>query len=238
VLLLGLVVLLVLDVGSITAAFKMASTKLNPVNRPLPVRDRLLESAKVLFSVHGYENTSTAAIARQANTSESQLIKHFGSKEGLLEAIFEHGWQNLDFISQAVQVLPSPADKLRMIFELVLQTLERDQALKELMLFEGRRIRKAGSGSDILITSGYLRFSSAVEQVLTNLITDTPLAQKVSPAALTSALVGMFESMLRDQVLARRANFQFSSTPEEIRAIFDLFLSRLLTTPNADSSKP
>ena len=101
----------------------MASSRLDPVNRPLPVHERLLEAAKILFSVHGYENTSTAAIARQANTSESQLIKHFGSKEGLLEAIFDHGWQNLDFISHAVQVLPSPTDKLRMIFELVLQTL-------------------------------------------------------------------------------------------------------------------
>lgn len=215
----------------------MASTKLDSVERPLPVRDRLLESAKVLFSVHGYENTSTAAIARQANTSESQLIKHFGSKEGLLEAIFEHGWQNLDFISQAVQVLPSPADKLRMIFELVLQTLERDQALKELMLFEGRRIRKAGSGSDVLITSGYLRFSSAVEHVLTDLIAGTPLSQKVSAVALTSALIGMFESMLRDQVLARRANFHFFSTTEEIRAVFDLFVSRLLSSPRDPSSQ-
>jgi AcrR family transcriptional regulator len=215
----------------------MASTKLDSVERPVPVRDRLLESAKVLFSVHGYENTSTAAIARQANTSESQLIKHFGSKEGLLEAIFEHGWQNLDFISQAVQVLPSPADKLRMIFELVLQTLERDQALKELMLFEGRRIRKAGSGSDILITSGYLRFSSAVEHVLTDLIAGTPLSQKVSAVALTSALIGMFESMLRDQVLARRANFHFSSTNEEIRTVFDLFVSRLLSPPRDAASE-
>jgi AcrR family transcriptional regulator len=207
----------------------MASAKPEQAARPIPVRERLLDSAKVLFSIHGFENTSTAAIARQANTSESQLIKHFGSKEGLLEAIFEQGWQNLDFISQAVQVLPSPADKLRMMFELVLQTLERDQALKELMLFEGRRIRKSGSGSDILITSGYLRFSAAVEQVITALIANTPLAEKISPAALTSALIGMFESMLRDQVLARRANFHFSSTPEEVRAIFDLFLSRLLT---------
>jgi len=215
----------------------MASTKLDSVERPVPVRDRLLESAKILFSVHGYENTSTAAIARQANTSESQLIKHFGSKEGLLEAIFEHGWQNLDFISQAVQVLPSPADKLRMIFELVLQTLERDQALKELMLFEGRRIRKAGSGSDILITSGYLRFSSAVEHVLTDLIAGTPLSQKVSAVALTSALIGMFESMLRDQVLARRVNFHFSSTSEEIRVVFDLFVSRLLSPPRDASSE-
>jgi len=209
----------------------MASAKPETVVRAVPVRDRLLESAKVLFSIHGFENTSTAAIARQANTSESQLIKHFGSKEGLLEAIFDHGWQSLSFISQTVQVLASPADKLRMIFELVLQTLERDQALKELMLFEGRRIRKAGSGSDILITSGYLRFSAAVEQVITEIIAGTPLEQKASPAAFTSALVGMFESMLRDQVLARRANFHFSSSATEIRAIFDLFVTRLLTSP-------
>jgi AcrR family transcriptional regulator len=213
----------------------MASAKPEQAGRPIPVRDRLLDSAKILFSVHGFENTSTAAIARQANTSESQLIKHFGSKEGLLEAIFEQGWQSLDFISQAVQVLPSPADKLRMMFELVLQTLERDQALKELMLFEGRRIRKAGSGSDILVTSGYLRFSAAVEQVITALIANTPVAEKVSPAALTSALVGMFESMLRDQVLARRANFHFSSTSEEIRAVFDLFVSRLLAPAQPES---
>jgi AcrR family transcriptional regulator len=207
----------------------MASAKPEPATRVVPVRERLLESAKILFSAHGFENTSTAVIARQANTSESQLIKHFGSKEGLLEAIFEQGWQNLEFISQAVQVLPSPADKLRMMFELVLQTLERDQALKELMLFEGRRIRKAGSGSDILITSGYLRFSSAVEQVITQLTEGTPLAEKASPAALTSAFIGMFESMMRDQVLARRANFHFFSSPAEIRAIFDLFVSRVLT---------
>ena len=219
----------------------MASARPEPVNRPTPVRERLLEAAKILFSIHGFENTSTAVIARHANTSESQLIKHFGSKEGLLEAIFDHGWQNLEFISQAVRVLPSPADKLRMIFELVLQALERDPPLKELMLFEGRRIRKAGSGSDILITSGYLRFSAAVEQIITDLTANTPLAEKISPPALTSALIGMFESMLRDQVLARRANFHFSSTPEEVRAIFDLIVTRLLAPAAgnaADVSEP
>ena len=215
----------------------MSSEKLEPPSPP-PVRERLLESGKILFSVHGFENTSAAAIARQANTSESQLIKHFGSKEGLLEAIFDNGWKGMDFISQAIMDLPSPAKKLRMIFELVLQALERDQALKELMLFEGRRIRKAGSGSDILITSGYLRFSAAVEQVLTDLIGGTQLSQKVSSAALTSAMIGMFESMLRDQVLARRANFHFSSTNEEIRIIFDLFVSRLLMTATEEPGSP
>ena len=202
------------------------------------MRERLLESGKILFSVHGFENTSTAAIASQAKTSEAQLIKLFGNKEGLLEAIFDQGWQNLEFVSQAIKDLPSPADKLRMIFQLVLQALERDQALKELMLFEGRRIRKAGSGSDILVTSGYLRFSAAVEQVLTDLIAGTPLSEKVSSAALTSAMIGMFESMLRDQVLARRVNFHFSSTNEEISIIFNLVVSRLLITATEGPGKP
>jgi hypothetical protein len=82
-----------------------------------------------------------------------------------------------------------------------------------------------------------LRFSTAVEQVITEITSGAPLAQKVSPAALTSALIGMFESMLRDQVLARRANFHFSSTSEEIRTVFDLFVSRLLSSPKEEPTQ-
>jgi AcrR family transcriptional regulator len=216
------------------------STKPEPANRIVPVRDRLLEAAKVLFSVHGFENTSTAAIARQANTSESQLIKHFGSKEGLLEAIFDEGWRNMDFIGQAIKVLPSPVDRLRMIFELVLQALERDQALKELMLFEGRRIRKASSGFDILVTGGYLRFTATVEGVVSEILAGTSVGSRISASAMSSALIGMFESMLRDQVLARRMNQQSTCTFEEVRDIFDLFLRRVLSPeqPIPDSPAP
>ena len=37
----------------------------------------------------GFEATSTAEICRLAGTSPSQLVSHFRSKMGLLEAIFE-----------------------------------------------------------------------------------------------------------------------------------------------------
>ena len=49
--------------------------------------DRILLAGKHLFAQNGFENTSTVAIAREAGTSESQLMKHFGSKQGLLIAI-------------------------------------------------------------------------------------------------------------------------------------------------------
>src|SRR5215217_8085218 len=57
---------------------------------------RLLNAGKMLFARHGYEQTSTAAIAREAGSSESQLIRYFGGKAGLLEAIFNDSWSGLN----------------------------------------------------------------------------------------------------------------------------------------------
>ena len=59
-------------------------------------RDRLREAAKTLFAECGYENTTTAAICRLAGTSQSQLIKHFIDKQGILEAIFEYTWEQIN----------------------------------------------------------------------------------------------------------------------------------------------
>src|SRR5438105_7576884 len=110
----------------------------------LPARERMLQVAKQLFAERGYENTSTVAIARAAGTSESQLMKHFGSKEGLLEAIFESAWDQMGLTFRAIHDLRSGSDKLHALLELVMKALDRDLALKELLLLEGRRIRKEG----------------------------------------------------------------------------------------------
>ena len=58
----------------------------------LASRERLLLAAKTLFARHGYEQTSTATIAREAGSSESQLMRYFGGKAGLLDTIFNESW--------------------------------------------------------------------------------------------------------------------------------------------------
>src|SRR5437764_12836394 len=94
-------------------------------------RDRILHVAKSLFAKRGYEHTSTSAIARQAGTSESQLMKHFGSKAGLLEAIFTDGWAQITEEARAAsRDLPSPAQKLLAIAGCVLRHLASDSDLK------------------------------------------------------------------------------------------------------------
>src|SRR5450755_937208 len=86
---------------------------------PLSSRDRILFAAKHLFARNGYENTSTVAIAREAATSESQLMKHFGSKQGLLVAIFDRGWVSISERIRMVQNNGAAADRLFAVLEAV-----------------------------------------------------------------------------------------------------------------------
>ncbi len=185
--------------------------------------DRLLAAAKQLFARNGYESTSTVAIARAAGTSESQLIKHFGSKEGLLEAIFDQGWERMGYVFRGINELQSPTDKFFALLDLVINSLERDPELKELMLLEGRRIRK--EGRMVLLTRGYLGLVGLLDGILAEMAHTGELREGVNPQAIRSAVIGMFEAMMRDQVLARRAGFPADFSSQDIRKTFYLVLA-------------
>ena len=190
---------------------------------PLSVEQRLLLAGKKLFAHNGFENTTTSAIARDAGTSESQLVKYFGGKEGLLQKIFEDGWTKLNFVYTAASVSTSHAESLRVIFELVVKMLTEDRELRDLMLFEGRRIR--GKSSEVLLTKGYYRLFDEVTRVLQEILKDNPLGQKLRPQVVSGALIGMLESMLRDQAIAERKTGKPDPTAEEIRTMFHVFTS-------------
>jgi AcrR family transcriptional regulator len=185
-------------------------------------RDRILASAKRLFAQDGYDNTSTVAVARAAGTSESQLMKHFGSKEGLLEAIFNAGWDEMSYTFSAIHQLQSPTEKLEVILELILAALDRDEELKALMLLEGRRIRK--EGHVVLLTKGYLRFIGVLDAILLEMRAAGELREDISIDAIRSALNSIFEGMLRDQVLASRMGYPARFDRGELTRIFKVVL--------------
>lgn len=186
------------------------------------VYDRLLQTAKRLFAAQGVENTTTAVIARESGTSESQLVKYFQSKEGLLQAIFEDGWQRLGFIYMAASIAEAPEEKLRIIFELLIKALSEDPDLRYLFLLEGRRVRH--KSSEVLITDGYHRLMKEVEALTTAVLAKSPRTQKITPRGLASGLVGTIESMLRDQTLTERRTGKAEPSAEEVREMFHLML--------------
>jgi len=192
----------------------------------LPVRDRMLKAAKQLFAARGYENTSTVAIARAAGTSESQLMKHFGSKEGLLEAIFDQGWEMITERLHDLDTITAPEEKIQRLLGSMLVALQADPLLKELMLLEGRRIRK--EGHLIMMTAGFREIIKTVDRLLGQMKESGHLKPGLNPQAVRSALVGTFEGLLRDQVLAARTSYPAAYSTEDIRAIFNTVLGSFI----------
>lgn len=190
--------------------------------------DRILHAAKTLFAARGYENASTAAIARMAGTSESQLIKHFGSKEGLLEAIFDDGWGRMSSGLSALEGT-SGRQRLRATMNLILSSLQGDAELKELMLLEGRRVRK--EGHLVMLTRGFLDLVRGLDGVLEEMQKSGELRQDIPPDVVRSALMGMIEGLLRDQMLAQQMNQRSGYGDAQLRQVFDLVMSSFLIHP-------
>jgi AcrR family transcriptional regulator len=187
-----------------------------------PSRERIREAAKTLFAERGYEPTSTAAICRLAGTSESQLIKHFGSKQGVLEAVFEYAWEQLiPSIRLATESISAPRQKFQMTLEMTLNFLNKDEQLLKLFLLEGRRIRD--NGRQVVLVPGFLEFVKIVDQILQELADQGELS--VHPQALRSALMGAIEGMLRDKLLARIMAYPATFSDAEIRSLCFTFLN-------------
>jgi AcrR family transcriptional regulator len=58
-------------------------------------RAALLDAGQRLFFERGWEATSLGAVAAEAGVTKQTLLRHFGSKEGLLDQAFASGFENV-----------------------------------------------------------------------------------------------------------------------------------------------
>ena len=189
---------------------------------PTSSHDRILYSGKRLFARNGYENTSTVAIAREAGTSESQLMKHFGSKQGLLAAVLDHGWMKILRRVQATQGSESLQQRLLAALEAMVIELENDQELKELVALEAHRVRK--DGRDVLISSGYRQFSELIASLLSEMRERKLIRADVNLDAVRAGLIGMADGLVREQVVAGRSDARANYSFDDIRKMLEVLL--------------
>jgi len=188
--------------------------------------ERLIAAAKHFFATSGYENTTTSGIAREARTSESQLVKHFGTKEGLLEAIFEQGWARLRMQMATLQTINSPLRQIKALMQMVVQLFTEDPELRDLMLLEGRRIRR--EGKMIMLTRSYTELVAFVDALIQKAQAGKPAEY---PAQLIrSSLMGTFEGLLRDFVLHERFGYPAGYSLNEVLRFVSSLVDRLFST--------
>lgn len=197
------------------------------VTGPISSRDRILLAAKELFAKNGYENTSTVAIARQAGTSESQLMKHFGSKQGLLFAILDQGWTAILRRAYALTSAPhrSPQSLVDVLESYVVE-LEQDAGMKSLLVMESRRARRENAGT--APGEGSLQFGALVESVLRDLKNQGTLRHDLNLTATRAALFGIVEGLLFEEVISTRNRQQPLYGADDIRRVLETFVSSLI----------
>ena len=187
-------------------------------------RDRLLAAGKSLFSQRGYEQTSTAAIAREAGTSESQLVRYFGGKSGLLDAIFNEAWNPLnEAIIRHVNEAEHGREAVIRILTLVIQTLGRDHDIAFLFLFEGRRLR----GNTLALSKGFLRFYEVIHQLVERGQNDGSFRNDISGDLLVALLIGAAEGMMRDRMIGERAGKPRNFDDAQMQRAFEAVVNGL-----------
>ena len=80
---------------------------------PANTRDRLLLAAAELLHESGGRNASTRAICERAGVQAPTLYHHFGSKQGLIDAVIQHGFnQYVEPAGPAGEII-DPIDSIR-----------------------------------------------------------------------------------------------------------------------------
>lgn len=186
----------------------------------------MLRAAKNLIAEKGYENVTTLAIAHAAGSSESQLVKHFGGKLGLLEAVYNEGWNAVVArVDEALAYASAPEGKLGTLVHIVVTELERDREFKLVYLMEGRRLRKHEAAMAGESFHGLVRRTDAV---LEELKSAGRLRPGLHPQAVRSAVIGMLEGLLRDRVLAESSGFPADYSAAELPRILSLLVKAIL----------
>ncbi len=189
-------------------------------------RTRLLNAGKALFAKNGYEQTSTAAIARESGSSESQLIRYFGGKAGLLEAVFNESWTPLLQVAQErVRNAKHGRDAILALLVLMMQTFGRDIDIALLFLFEGRRIR--GHTHEVVLSKGFVQFMQVIDEQIRRGQEDGSFRADVQPNVLSSAMLGAAEGMVRDRLLSVRNRQNASSGDDELVRTFTAMVDGL-----------
>lgn len=150
-------------------------------------------------------------------------MRYFGGKVGLLEALFDEAW--IDLNARVARTIDRSADcheTILDVFDTIASALARDSALATLFLFEGRRLR--GEKPRVRVAAGFVAFAEVAKGLVRKGQASNELDPLLDVNAMTSAILGAAEAMIRERVLAKtRGSRPFAE--REIRRTLDAMLS-------------
>ena len=81
-------------------------------------QEKIVKAALQLFAKEGYHATSTSKVAKAACVSEGLIFRHFGNKDGLLQAILEEGERRFKSLMVDIVMETNPKEVIRKTIEM------------------------------------------------------------------------------------------------------------------------
>ena len=114
-------------------------------------RRQILHAAVRVFARKSYHACRVSDIATEAGVAYGLVYHYYGSKDALLEAIFEGTWGAMLATISSVEQLDEPAgEQIRKVTEIVLRTWKRDPDLVRVLVREVTRSAQLERESDAI----------------------------------------------------------------------------------------
>jgi AcrR family transcriptional regulator len=114
---------------------------------PEAARDDILDSAERLFAAKGFDGVSTAAIAKEAGVSQSQIHYHFETKQKLWDKVFERRFADY-FGAQSALLDDREIDDMKRMRDSIISYFRFCERNPDYMKLLGRAQLDAGEGAE------------------------------------------------------------------------------------------
>jgi AcrR family transcriptional regulator len=179
-------------------------------------RQQLLEAAIALFSIHGFEGTTTRAIAEAMGVTEALIFHYFPTKLALFHAVIaEYGMQSLHPIPLDGLDAKPLSELLTIQLNLFLSTMWKNRVAIRMLI--GAAFNDSVALTDIKVLDARPR--ERLKLLLTRYETEgmiTPGMAAPAAAVISAAVGGFFFASMRDE-------------PEDWENARTTFVNRLIT---------
>lgn len=207
------------------AKIKSPSTRMCAEDR----RQQIVSVAAELFSIKGFNGTTTKEIADAVGVSQAMLFRHFPNKEAIYSAILDHKVQQAaEQIREHLQEAASRKDDRAFFGTLAFDLLElyrKDPSLIRLLLFsalEGHEL------SEMFYKTMSRQVREYVRDYIKQRIADGAFHQ-LNPLASARAFMGMIVQHAQVGVLYKHDDVKFSN-----QQMADYFVEVFLTGVSKD----